>query len=378
MVRAVLAELPYGDAQCLALHLVAGLNQAEVAVALGLTNSATRRRIIQGLQLFAQRYNAALASLGLSPEALAAVAPGSQPDPLEPGVAGYIPVEEQSTVIFGASQQPISAANSALPGAAESLPFTTDFPYHWAEPDAQPPLPIIVDAGSASTTPPTQEDQFLPEAALAAQDWSAAPTGKSDGALTQEWGWSMDTGHEWPSGREEGHDEEAPLRHWYDPMPFDREDEQHQVSGAESRIEEWSSEPEQGAEVEAVPDEGESDEGTAYRDADTPPVENAAELPPLPVRLVSVLTPKPAPATEATSVGSDTTLEGLDGTEVMHTNAAAILESQQPRVVPVLTPQAARNLAKTMPRPRGTWSVEHALDATGQNDGLLSRDEPPF
>lgn len=65
MVRAVLAELPYGDAQCLALHLVAGLNQAEVALALGITASATRRRIVHGLTLFAQRYDAAAASLGL-------------------------------------------------------------------------------------------------------------------------------------------------------------------------------------------------------------------------------------------------------------------------------------------------------------------------
>ncbi|MGZ3678465.1 MAG: RNA polymerase sigma factor [Ktedonobacterales bacterium] len=65
MVRAVLAELPYGDAQCLALHLVAGLNQAEVALALGITASATRRRIVHGLTLFAQRYAAAAASLGL-------------------------------------------------------------------------------------------------------------------------------------------------------------------------------------------------------------------------------------------------------------------------------------------------------------------------
>jgi RNA polymerase sigma factor (sigma-70 family) len=66
MVRAVLAELPYGDAQCLALHLIANLNQAEVARALGITSSATRRRIVEGLQLFAQRYEAATASLGLS------------------------------------------------------------------------------------------------------------------------------------------------------------------------------------------------------------------------------------------------------------------------------------------------------------------------
>ena len=66
MVRAVLAELPYGDAQCLALHLIANLNQAEVARALGITSSATRRRIVEGLQLFAQRYEAATASLGIS------------------------------------------------------------------------------------------------------------------------------------------------------------------------------------------------------------------------------------------------------------------------------------------------------------------------
>lgn len=70
MVRAVLNELPYGDAQCLALHLVAGLNQAEVAQALGITHSATRKRIVHGLQLFAQRYEAAAASLGLPAEAL--------------------------------------------------------------------------------------------------------------------------------------------------------------------------------------------------------------------------------------------------------------------------------------------------------------------
>lgn len=66
LVRAVLAELPYGDAQCLALHLVAGLNQSEVAQALGIRPSATRHRIVQGLQLFARRYDAALVSLGIS------------------------------------------------------------------------------------------------------------------------------------------------------------------------------------------------------------------------------------------------------------------------------------------------------------------------
>ncbi|MGE5333664.1 MAG: RNA polymerase sigma factor [Nitrososphaerota archaeon] len=68
LVRAVLAELPYGDAQCLALHLVAGLNQAEVARALGIRPSAARHRIVQGLQLFAHRYDAAITSLGVPTE----------------------------------------------------------------------------------------------------------------------------------------------------------------------------------------------------------------------------------------------------------------------------------------------------------------------
>ncbi|HEV2236723.1 MAG TPA: hypothetical protein VGR57_08695 [Ktedonobacterales bacterium] len=65
LIRAVLAELTYSDAQCLALHLVAGLNQTEVALALGVTAPIARRRIVQGLQLFGRRYEATLASLGL-------------------------------------------------------------------------------------------------------------------------------------------------------------------------------------------------------------------------------------------------------------------------------------------------------------------------
>src|SRR6185437_4192171 len=68
LIRAVLAELPYGDAQCLALHLVAGLNQTEVAMALGIRPSAARHRIVQGLQMFAHRYDAAITSLGVPAE----------------------------------------------------------------------------------------------------------------------------------------------------------------------------------------------------------------------------------------------------------------------------------------------------------------------
>ncbi|MBF6589846.1 MAG: hypothetical protein IVW57_04850 [Ktedonobacterales bacterium] len=68
MVRAVLAEIAYGDAQCLALHLVAGLNQAEVGHALGIRASAARRHIVLGLEMFAQRYQAALTELGIPQE----------------------------------------------------------------------------------------------------------------------------------------------------------------------------------------------------------------------------------------------------------------------------------------------------------------------
>jgi hypothetical protein len=48
LVRAVLAELPMEDARCVALHLVAGLNQAEVARTLGVTRfskSSTPTRV---------------------------------------------------------------------------------------------------------------------------------------------------------------------------------------------------------------------------------------------------------------------------------------------------------------------------------------------
>ena len=92
LVRVVLAELPYGDAQCLALHLVAGLNQAEVAHALGLTASATRRRIVQGLQTFSARYASSLATMGVSPELgyqrAAAHLPEDAPSASAPALAG--------------------------------------------------------------------------------------------------------------------------------------------------------------------------------------------------------------------------------------------------------------------------------------------------
>jgi RNA polymerase sigma factor (sigma-70 family) len=82
LIRAVLAELPYGDAQCLALHLVAGLNQTEVAMALGIRPSAARHRIVQGLQMFAHRYDAAITSLGVPAEVAYADDGQSLPAPM--------------------------------------------------------------------------------------------------------------------------------------------------------------------------------------------------------------------------------------------------------------------------------------------------------
>ncbi len=98
LMRAVLAELPYGDAQCLALHLVAGLNQAEVARALGITQSATRRRIVHGLQLFSQRYEAAAASLGLPVEPAIEDA-GAISIAVEPGRDVIVPAGELPTFV---------------------------------------------------------------------------------------------------------------------------------------------------------------------------------------------------------------------------------------------------------------------------------------
>jgi DNA-directed RNA polymerase specialized sigma24 family protein len=151
MMRAVLAELPYGDAQCLALHLVAGLNQTEVAKALGLKNSATRSRIVHGLQLFAQRFEAAAASLGLPAEALA---PRTTQPPIEA-------LGEPASAIAPA------LAAGAVPEDAPPLPWREESPSDfvdavtaplWAGNDADeaplppaaypatPAEPLVVDA----------------------------------------------------------------------------------------------------------------------------------------------------------------------------------------------------------------------------------------
>jgi RNA polymerase sigma factor (sigma-70 family) len=68
LVRAVLAELPMEDARCVALHLVAGLNQAEVARTLAMPPSRARARIVEGLAIFGRQYQSALNTLGIPRE----------------------------------------------------------------------------------------------------------------------------------------------------------------------------------------------------------------------------------------------------------------------------------------------------------------------
>jgi RNA polymerase sigma factor (sigma-70 family) len=68
LVRAVLAELPMEDARCVALHLVAGLNQVEVARTLAMPPSRARARIVEGLAIFGRQYKAALNTLGIPRE----------------------------------------------------------------------------------------------------------------------------------------------------------------------------------------------------------------------------------------------------------------------------------------------------------------------
>jgi hypothetical protein len=56
------------DARCVALHLVAGLNQAEVARTLAMPPSRARARIVEGLAIFGRQYKAALDTLGIPRE----------------------------------------------------------------------------------------------------------------------------------------------------------------------------------------------------------------------------------------------------------------------------------------------------------------------
>lgn len=176
MVRAVLAELPYGDAQCLSLHLVAGLNQTEVAQALGIAPAVARRRIVQGLQLFGRRYEAALASLGLAPDFVATTGYSSAHD-------GELPASAPST---GAISAPARAVLDA-PGVVDADEVTQPLDPILAAPSetgtlvlevpgSQLTSPMVAGAGAESPAPEfaEAEERALTSAAIMAYLRTAA------------------------------------------------------------------------------------------------------------------------------------------------------------------------------------------------------------
>jgi RNA polymerase sigma factor (sigma-70 family) len=159
LIRATLAELPYGDAQCLALHLVAGLNQAEVARALGITGSAARKRIVQGLSQFSERYQTAVQSLSLPTElgygdalpkapkvealdtapAPAPVIVPEEPEELEPGMAG----------MAGMAQSAPPTIPLALDARDEDSATSLGATYYVGESLEDPSSPSIKPTGSS-------------------------------------------------------------------------------------------------------------------------------------------------------------------------------------------------------------------------------------
>lgn len=165
LVRAVLAELPYGDAQCLALHLVAGLNQTQVARSLGITASAARRRIVQGLQLFAQRYEAAAASLGLPTESEPEAEPEPVPAVVAPDLREVLDVADEPTRILPTAWDGAGTAASDMapvevqPEIEAEQPWTPELetvvePRHEIIVDATPPE--TVDVLDATGVPPAE------------------------------------------------------------------------------------------------------------------------------------------------------------------------------------------------------------------------------
>lgn len=153
LIRAVLAELPYGDAQCLALHLVAGLNQTEVAMALGIRPSAARHRIVQGLQMFAHRYDAAITSLGVPAEVAYADDGQSLPAPMTDLMETMdvlnttdqdypVPMAPMDDVMHPGSEMARETAFSGAYDLAESA--VAEAPA--SSPPPPPPSSVIVDA----------------------------------------------------------------------------------------------------------------------------------------------------------------------------------------------------------------------------------------
>ncbi len=116
ILRAVLADLAPEDARCLALHLVTGLSHPEVAYVSGLGAPAARASIIQGLELFAVRYDEALELLGISPSVFDAEAT------TRPGLA---PVAYQGTQTLQSRGAATPTLHSDRDTRARALPTTT-------------------------------------------------------------------------------------------------------------------------------------------------------------------------------------------------------------------------------------------------------------
>ncbi len=173
LVRAVLAELPYGDAQCLALHLIAGLNQSEVAQALGIRPSAARHRVVQGLQLFSHRYEAALASLGITADVAydQPFADEEQPPRREDGLGEDLVIPRADYPEFDPEEGMMVVTDEmpAWPRPAQSEP--AEMPRE--DMGEQPEMPTEVFADDAS--PETDADAVAAEEPLAEPSDEPAP-----------------------------------------------------------------------------------------------------------------------------------------------------------------------------------------------------------
>jgi RNA polymerase sigma factor (sigma-70 family) len=186
LIRAVLAELPYGDAQCLALHLVAGLNQTEVALALGIRPSAARHRVVQGLQMFAHRYDAAITSLGIPAEVAYTDDGQSLPAPvadlmetmdvLNTSDQDYpVPMAPMEGPIYAAGELATDEAFSGAYDLAES-------PVTESSAGSPPPSSVIVDALPTMASSELLYDNWLDRPTMVPILSTAVSPDTSDGA----------------------------------------------------------------------------------------------------------------------------------------------------------------------------------------------------
>jgi DNA-directed RNA polymerase specialized sigma24 family protein len=169
VIRAVLGELPYADAQCLALHLVAGLNQSDVAQALGLADVVVRRRIVEGLEFFAVRYEATMERLGLSESS---DAPAEDAPTFSDLVAG---VDEPDVV----DAPPVrAAADPAGPSEAIAAPVEEERQLPapaTSEVETSEPAEIVAPEAVAEPQMAAEAHQLKPDSTVAASESEPEP-----------------------------------------------------------------------------------------------------------------------------------------------------------------------------------------------------------